>query len=169
MGARKSMNRVFVIMGVSGSGKTTVGLALAQKLGAPFYDGDNFHPPQNIAKMAAGIPLDDEDRFVWLVRLHDLIADHLARGETAVVACSALKEKYREQLRQGNDGLCIVYLEGSFDLIRERMEARHSHYMKANMLQSQFETLEPPSPHDTLILSADDTVDNIVNSIVSSL
>jgi len=156
-------------MGVSGSGKTTVGLALAQKLGAPFYDGDNFHPPQNIAKMAAGIPLDDEDRFVWLVRLHDLIADHLAQGETAVVACSALKKKYREQLRQGNDGLHIVYLEGSFDLIRERMEARHPHYMKANMLQSQFETLEPPSPHDTLILIADDAVDNIVNRIVSSL
>jgi gluconokinase len=163
------MNSVFVIMGVSGSGKTTVGLALAQKLGAPFYDGDDFHPPQNIAKMAAGIPLDDEDRFVWLVRLHDLIADHLARGETAVVACSALKKKYREQLRQGNDGLRIVYLDGSFDLIRERMEARPSHYMKANMLQSQFETLEPPSPHDTLILSADDAVDNIVNRIVSSL
>jgi gluconokinase len=75
------MNSVFLIMGVSGSGKTTVGLALAQKLGAPFYDGDDFHPPQNIAKMAAGVPLDDEDRFVWLGRLHDLIADHLARGE----------------------------------------------------------------------------------------
>jgi gluconokinase len=86
-----------------------------------------------------------------------------------VVACSALKEKYREQLRQGNDGLRMVYLEGSFDLIRERLAARRSHYMKANMLQSQFETLEPPSPHDTLILSADDAVDNIVKRIVSSL
>lgn len=165
----KSMNKAFVIMGVSGSGKTTVGLALAQKLGSPFYDGDDFHPPQNIAKMAAGIPLDDEDRFVWLARLHELIANHLARGETAVVACSALKKKYRDQLRQGNDGLQIVHLEGSFDLIQKRMEARRSHYMKADMLQSQFETLEPPSPHNTLILIVDDTVDNIVNRIVSSL
>jgi gluconokinase len=160
------MCRVFLLMGVSGSGKSTVGLALAQKLGVPFYDGDDFHPPQNIAKMSAGIPLDDADRHVWLVRLHRLIANHLARGNTAVVACSALKKSYRDQLRQGNDGLQIIYLEGSFDLIRQRMATRPNHYMKAEMLQSQFDTLEPPSPHNTLIINIEQSLDNIIKQIL---
>lgn len=161
------MSRVFLLMGVSGSGKSTVGLALARKLGVPFYDGDDFHPPQNIAKMSAGTPLDDADRHVWLVRLHCLIAHHLARGDTAVFACSALKKSYRDQLRQGNDGLQIIYLEGSFDLIRQRMEARHTHYMKAEMLQSQFDTLEPPSPHNTLIINIQENLDSIIRQILS--
>lgn len=163
------MTTVFVIMGVSGSGKTTVGLALAQKLGVPFYDGDNFHPPENVAKMASGIPLDDDDRYPWLVRLHDLIADHLARGETAVVACSALKKNYRDQLRQGNEGVYLVYLQGSLNLIRERMQARQAHFMKAEMLHSQFEALEPPSAHNTLIVSVEQGVDSIVNYILQSV
>lgn len=163
------MSRVFVIIGVSGSGKTTVGLALAQKLKAPFFDGDDFHPPENVAKMASGVPLDDDDRYPWLARLHDLIADHLARGETAVIACSALKKKYRDQLRQGNEGVSIVYLKGSLNLIWERMAARQGHFMKADMLQSQFEALEPPSPHNTLIISVEQNVDNIVDHILQSV
>jgi gluconokinase len=162
------MTTVFVIMGVSGCGKTTVGLALAQKLGAPFFDGDDFHPPQNVAKMSQGIPLDDDDRYPWLARLHDLIADHLARGESAVIACSALKKKYRDQLRQGNEGIRIVYLQGSFNLIWERMAARPAHYMKAEMLHSQFEALEPPSPHNTLIISVERSVDRIVDYIMQN-
>jgi gluconokinase len=161
------MSHVFLLMGVSGSGKSTVGLALAQKLGVPFYDGDDFHPPENIAKMSAGIPLDDGDRVGWLARLHGLIADHLARGDTAVVACSALKKSYRDQLRQGNHGLQIIYLEGSFDLIRQRIETRQAHYMPAAMLQSQFDTLEPPSPHNSLIINSAESLDNIINHILS--
>ncbi len=162
------MTRVFVITGVSGTGKTTVGLALAHKLQAPFFDGDDFHPPENVARMAAGIPLDDEDRHLWLVRLHNLIADQLAQGQTAVIACSALKKKYRDQLRQGNEGVTIVYLQGNPNLIRERMAARPAHFMKANMLQSQFEALEPPSPHNTLIMSVEDGVDSIIERILHS-
>jgi gluconokinase len=115
--------------------------------------------------MSAGIPLDDADRHVWLARLHRLIANHLARGDTAVVACSALKKSYRDQLRQGNDGLQIIYLEGSFDLIRQRMATRPNHYMKAEMLQSQFDTLEPPSPHNTLIINIEQSLDNIIKHI----
>lgn len=160
------MSQVVIIMGVSGSGKTTVGLALAERLGVLFYDGDDFHPPDNVAKMASGIPLNDEDRYPWLARLHDLIANHLARDESAVVACSALKKKYRDQLREGNDGVSIVYLKGSLNLIWERMEARQAHYMKADMLHSQFETLEPPSPHNTLIVNVDQNVESIVDHII---
>ncbi|MCB9419963.1 MAG: gluconokinase [Ardenticatenaceae bacterium] len=160
------MSRVYVIMGVSGSGKTTVGRALAERLGVPFYDGDDFHPPENVAKMANGIPLNDTDRHPWLARLHDLIAEHEARGETAVLACSALKKKYRDQLREGNDNISIVYLEGSYDLIWERMAVRQAHYMKADMLQSQFDTLEPPSSANTLIINTKHNVSTIVDSII---
>ena len=163
------MSQVFVIMGVSGSGKTTVGLALARKLGVSFYDGDDFHPPENVAKMANGIPLTDEDRYPWLARLHDLIADFLARGETAVIACSALKKKYRDQLRAGNEGVYIIYLKGSLNLIWERMAARQAHFMKPDMLQSQFETLDPPSPHNTLIIIVENSVETIVNHIMEHI
>lgn len=160
------MSQVFVIMGVSGSGKTTVGRALAQEIGAPFYDGDDFHPAENVSKMANGIPLDDEDRYPWLLRLRNLIAEHLARRETAVVACSALKKAYRDLLRQGNEGVEVIYLQGSLDLIWQRMKGRQAHYMKADMLKSQFETLEPPSPHHTLIVDIEQPVDVIVRRIV---
>lgn len=157
---------VFVVMGVSGCGKTTVGMALAEKLGCTFYDGDDFHPAENVAKMASGKPLNDDDRHPWLARLHDLITDHLARGETAVLACSALKKKYRNQLREGNDEITIVYLQGSYDLIWQRMTARPGHYMKANMLQSQFDALEPPSPQNTLIANVAQPVANILAQIL---
>ena len=160
------MSQVFVIMGVSGCGKSTVGLALAQRLGAMFYDGDDFHPPQNVAKMAGGSPLNDDDRYPWLARLHDLLAEHLAQGETAVLACSALKKKYRDQLRQGNEGVRLVYLQGSLNLIWERMAARQTHYMKPAMLQSQFDALEPPSAQNTMIISVEHSVEDIVGRII---
>ncbi|MBP6803397.1 MAG: gluconokinase [Chloroflexi bacterium] len=160
------MSRVYVIMGVSGCGKTTVGKVLAEQLSCPFYDGDDFHPPQNVAKMTNGIPLNDDDRFPWLARLHEFIADHLMRGETAVLVCSALKKKYRDQLREGNGGICIVYLEGSYDLIWARMAARPTHYMKAAMLQSQFDALEPPSPANTLIISIQQNISATVDDII---
>ena len=136
--------KFFIVMGVSGCGKTTVGTALANRLGWDFYDADDFHPPENVAKMASGTPLNDDDRYPWLVALHDLISDSLEKGEFGVLACSALKESYREILLQDNENVKFVYLKGSFDLILSRMQARSEHYMKPEMLQSQFDTLEEP-------------------------
>lgn len=157
---------VYVVMGVSGCGKTTVGESLAQKLGCPFYDGDDFHPPENIAKMANGMPLNDDDRYPWLARLHDLLAAHLGKGETAVLACSALKIKYREQLQQDNEGLRFIFLQGDFDLILGRMSERAGHYMKADMLRSQFEALEAPDPAKAYIVSIDNKPDDILEEIL---
>jgi gluconokinase len=136
-------------------------------LGCPFYDGDDYHPPQNVAKMAAGIPLDDADRQPWLARLHDLLDEHLGRGETAVLACSALKKKYRQQLRQGSEGVRFVYLQGDFDLIWSRMAARAGHYMKAGMLHSQFDTLEAPDAAEAIIVSAASPIEAIVKTVLS--
>jgi gluconokinase len=163
-----SKAQVFVLMGVSGSGKTTVGQALARELDCPFYDGDDFHPPENVAKMSNGTPLTDGDRRPWLERLHVLIAGHLERGETAVLACSALKRKYREQLGSGSDGVVLIYLKGSFDLIWQRMQHREGHYMKAEMLQSQFDTLEEPSPAEAHVVLIDQKVDAIFRAIVET-
>jgi gluconokinase len=160
------MSLVYVIMGVSGCGKTAVGQALADALDAPFYDGDDFHSPENVAKMASGVPLNDEDRHPWLSRLHDLLAKHLARNESAVLACSALKTKYRDQLREGNEGVVFVHLDGDFDTIWQRIEARSGHYMKADLLQSQFETLEPPDSDEALIISVAQPVDAILARIL---
>ncbi|PWH12669.1 MAG: gluconate kinase [Anaerolineae bacterium] len=132
-------------MGVAGSGKTTVGQALAEKLGWDFFDADDFHPPANIAKMASGIPLTDEDRAPWLDSLHRLIASALKTNRPGVLACSALKERYRQRLLEGNQGVQIVYLKGSYDLILQRMKKRTDHYMQPEMLKSQFEALEEPT------------------------
>ena len=154
-------------MGVSGCGKSSVGVALAERLGCPFYDGDDYHPPENVAKMASGIPLNDADRYPWLAKLHDMIGKHLDAGETAVVACSALKKKYRRQLRKGNDGLQFVYLKGSFELVWLRMTARQGHYMKAEMLRSQFKTLEEPDGDEALVIGIENDVESIVEVILA--
>jgi gluconokinase len=137
--------RFLIVMGVSGSGKTSVGKALAKYLRWDFYDADDFHPPENVAKMANGIPLDDSDRAPWLSALHDLISSSLKQNKPGVLACSALKERYRQHLMDGNDGVQLIYLKGSYDLIWSRMATRSDHYMKPHMLHSQFETLEEPS------------------------
>lgn len=157
----------FIVMGVSGSGKTAVGKALALSLGWDFFDADDFHPPANIAKMARGIPLDDSDRTPWLVALHDLILSSLKADKPAVLACSALKENYRQQLIDGNDGVQIVYLKGSYELIWSRMEKRTEHYMKPHMLKSQFETLEEPTYARTIDISI--SVDDIVQEILRAM
>lgn len=156
--------RFFIIMGVSGCGKSAVGSALASKLGWDFYDADDFHPPANIAKMKAGIPLDDADRAPWLAALHGLIASCLKANRPGVLACSALKERYRRQLLAGNPNVQIVYLKGSYDLIWSRMAARAGHYMKPAMLQSQFDALE--EPQDALVMGIAQPVDEIVGSIL---
>ena len=138
--------KVFVLMGVSGSGKSTIGRFLAQKTGGVFYDGDDFHPPENVAKMASGIPLNDQDREVWLASLADLIRE--AKGLT-FIACSALKATYREVLA----GAEFVYLSGSPELLAERLAARSDHYMPPALLQSQLDTLEAPEGALTLDVS----------------
>lgn len=156
---------IFVIMGVSGCGKSTIGQALADRLHCPFYDGDHFHPPENVAKMASGQPLADEDRTPWLSRLHEMMAEHEENGDTAVFACSALKKKYRDQLRGRLENVLFIHLQGSFDLIWGRMQARQGHYMKAPMLHSQFETLELPGPDEALTISAEENVETILDMI----
>ena len=156
-----------IVMGVSGSGKSTVGKALAPKLGWDFYDADDFHPPENVLKMASGIPLDDRDRVPWLASLRDLISSSLKANRPGVLACSALKERYRQQLMDGNDDVQLVYLKGSYDLIWSRMETRTNHYMKPHMLRSQFEALEEPS--DALVVDISMSMEDIVQEIISNM
>jgi gluconokinase len=143
--------KVIVLMGVSGSGKTTLGKKLAEELGWDFYDGDEFHPQANIEKMSHGIPLTDADRRPWLDYLNQRILECLEKGRPAVLACSALKQSYRERLLKNASGTFLVYLQGDFQLINQRMQQRHHHYMQAGMLQSQFDALEVP----TNVLSVD--------------
>lgn len=159
--------RFFIVMGVSGSGKTSVGKSLADHLGWDFYDADDFHPPENVAKMASGIPLDDTDRAPWLAALHDLISSSLRNDRPGVLACSALKERYRYRLVDGCKDVQIVYLKGSYDLIWSRMEKRTDHYMKPHMLKSQFEALEEPV--NALTMDVAMPVDDMVQEIISSL
>jgi gluconokinase len=134
-----------IVMGVSGSGKTTVGQELAARLGWAFYDADEFHPQENVTKMSSGTPLTDEDRKPWLEALHKLIAENLEQRLSLILACSALKEIYRQHLVRGHEEkTTLVYLEGDFETIYSRMQARQ-HFMKPAMLQSQFDTLEEPA------------------------
>ena len=132
---------IVVVMGVSGSGKTTIGKLLAERLAVPFLDADEFHPAENVAKMAAGTPLTDADRWPWLERLNEM----LRRRQTAVLACSALKESYRSALSKGLADCRFVHLRGSIELIRARLKERQHRYMPASLLESQFATLEPPA------------------------
>jgi gluconokinase len=133
-----------VVMGVSGAGKTTVGNALAESLGWEFLDADEFHPESNVAKMAAGTPLTDADRWPWLDRLNAELRGRDANGSNAVLACSALKDAYRARLMANLRAVRLVFLRGNFESIRARMQARKHKYMPASLLQSQFDTLEPP-------------------------
>lgn len=132
---------IVVLMGVSGVGKTTIGEALAHRLGWRFIDGDDYHPPENVAKMAAGQPLEDQDRWPWLDRLNALLREE----NQAILACSALKQRYRERLARGIDDLSWVYLKGDRALLRLRLEQRRHRYMPASLLESQFAALEPPA------------------------
>jgi gluconokinase len=159
---------VLVVMGVSGSGKTTVGRLLADALSADFTDGDDLHPEANRAKMAAGRPLTDADRAPWLAAVGAWIDEHLAAGRRGVIPCSALRRRYRDQLRR--PGVGFVYLNGSYELIAERLRQRHGHFMPADLLESQFADLEPPQP-DEHALSVDISLppDQQVTAIVRAL
>ncbi len=148
-----------VVMGVSGCGKSSVGQALAQRLGARFLDADDFHPPTNVAKMRSGVPLDDTDRAPWLERLNTVLRETRAAGEPVVLACSALRRRYRDALAAGLDGLRFVHLDGPFDLIASRLAGRRHRYMPASLLRSQFDALEPPD--DAIVLSIDRDVGDI--------
>ncbi|TXN35460.1 gluconokinase [Flagellimonas hymeniacidonis] len=157
---------VFVIMGVSGTGKSTIGKLLSDTLQIPFYDGDDFHPEANIKKMSDGKALNDDDRKGWLIRLNQLAKEHKLKG--AVIACSALKQSYRDLLLSEMEGyLEFVYLEGSFELIKSRAENRDGHFMPLDLLQSQFDTLEPPL--EAIIVSVANTPNEIVTSILNQL
>ena len=135
---------IIILMGVSGSGKTTIGARLAQALGWPFYDGDQFHPPANIAKMQQGMPLTDADRWPWLHALRAHIETCIHQGVSAVLTCSALKQAYREHLVIHEATVKLVYLKGDYDLIHERLAQRHGHFMPPGLLASQFAALEEP-------------------------
>jgi gluconokinase len=142
--------RALVLMGVSGSGKTTIGQGLADALGWRFVDADDLHPPANVAKMRAGTPLDDADREPWLERLNALLRHAVAKDERVVLACSALKARYRKRLAGRLEELAFVHLQGDFELIRARAEVRQHRYMPAALLRSQFDALEAPT--DALVL-----------------
>ena len=153
---------VVLLMGVTGSGKTTVGQALAESLRWQFIDADDFHPPSNVAKMRAGIPLDDADRAPWLAALRTHIVGWLSSEANVVLACSALKQAYRDEVVVSPD-VRLVYLRGSSQLITARLRERHGHYMDPNLLSSQFATLE--EPRDALVVDVDTSVDEIVKQI----
>lgn len=144
-----------IVMGVSGSGKSTVGERLAEAAGAAFIDGDDLHPPANIAKMSRGEALNDEDRAPWLKRIAATAEQHVTAGNTVVIVCSALKKQYRDIFRKHISHVSFVFLDGRFELIKRRMEARQAHFMKAEMLVSQFNTLERPAAGEQDVYAVD--------------
>jgi gluconokinase len=161
---------VIVVMGVSGSGKTTVGALLAQRLGWPFADADAFHPPENVAKMRSGIALTDADRAPWLEAIAHWIDAARGSGRHGVVACSALKQRYRDVITGGHADVRLVHLEGSYDLIARRMAERPHHYMPVALLKSQFEALEPPAADENaLVIPVQAPAPDIVERIVARL
>ncbi|WP_191083041.1 gluconokinase [Roseococcus microcysteis] len=159
------MTRRLLVMGVSGSGKSSFGAALAEALSLPFADADAFHPPANIAKMKAGTPLTDEDRWPWL----DALGAWLA-AQPGVVACSALKRAYRDRLRQAAPSLRLIYLEGAPALIAARQSARPGHFMPASLMASQFATLEPPGAEENpLVLDVAEPLERLIARAQESL
>ncbi|HXO82736.1 MAG TPA: gluconokinase [Mycobacterium sp.] len=153
-------------MGVSGSGKSTVGVALARRLGVPFADADSFHSAANVAKMSAGTPLDDDDRRPWLDAVGQWLADH----DDGVMSCSALKRRYRDQLRSHRTDIAFLHLTGSPELIAARQAGRPGHFMPSSLLMSQFDTLEPLDPDEHgMAIDAGQGIDNIVEAFVKFL
>lgn len=156
----------YLVMGVSGSGKSTIAEMLARSLGWRFFDADDFHPPANIAKMKAGQPLNDEDRAPWLEGLSELLASEVAAGRPPVVACSALRQRYRETLLAKVPGMMVVYLRGDKNLISTRLSRRSGHFMPSALLDSQFDALEEPAAGPSVFIANPElSPGQIVNSI----
>ncbi|EEX49636.1 thermosensitive gluconokinase [Pasteurella multocida] len=160
----------FILMGVSSTGKTTVGTAVAQRLGIKLIDGDDLHPRANIVKMSQGNPLNDEDRMPWLERIRDAAFSLEQKSEVGIIVCSALKKQYRDMIRDGND-VTFIFLQGPFELVLERMKQRKGHYMKVEMLKSQFDTLEVPQSDekDVIPISIEGSFDEVVERCVDAL
>jgi carbohydrate kinase (thermoresistant glucokinase family) len=158
---------VLILMGPMGCGKTVIGKMLAERLGWPFYDGDDFHPKENVEKMRAGVALTDEDRKLWLEKLQSNIRRWLAQQQNTILACSALKQAYRDMLGVNQSSVRTVYLKGSYELLRRRIEGRQHLYMNKNLLRSQLETLEEPK--DGLVVDISATPEVIVSTIIKNL
>ena len=164
--------RIIIVMGVSSSGKSTVGQSIARRLHVPFLDGDGYHPPANVEKMRSGIPLVDEDRWPWLQSLAEALHDAANAKDAAVGACSALRRAYRDYLvKQAGEPILFVYLEGTKDVIAARMAKRQHEYMPASLLDSQFATLEVPDPsiENVLVVPVTDSVERITQTTLKSV
>lgn len=169
-GAAARAAQVLVVMGVSGSGKSTVGALIAERLGWIFVDGDSFHTPEHVAKMHAGHALDDEDRAPWLARIAVWIQHRLEAGESGVVVCSALRRAYRDVLTRGSRRVRIVYLDGDRALVSKRLAERHGHFMSPRLLDSQFATLEIPGPDEhPVIVGIDAAPVTVADRVVAQL
>lgn len=158
---------VVIVMGVSGSGKSTLGSQIAARLDCEFLDGDDFHSAENVAKMAAGTPLEDADRWPWLARLNALVRKHDGAGRDAVLACSALKAAYRVRLAEGLPDCRWVHLHGTPETLRARLAARQHRYMPASLLESQFATLEPPS--DAIVIDVGEAPEACLRAALAAL
>jgi gluconokinase len=162
--------RIVVVMGVTGSGKTTIGQALAARLGVPYAEADSFHPPANVAKMAAGQALADEDRYPWLAAIADWMRAQDRAGEGGVVSCSALRFRYRDLLREACPGLWFLHLAADRELIARRVSGRTGHFMPASLVDSQFEALEPLLPHEAgMVVDASIAPEDIVRTVADRL
>jgi carbohydrate kinase (thermoresistant glucokinase family) len=161
---------VIVLMGVSSSGKSTIGVRLAELLGWPFRDADSFHPPANIAKMRRGIALQDSDRWPWLDAIAAWIDAQLEQGQSGLVSCSALKRSYRRRLVRDRTDVRLVYLQGSFELISERMQRRRDHFMPVSLLKTQFDILEAPAADENaLVVSIAQPAERVAETIIAAL
>lgn len=168
--AMRPSAQVLVVMGVSGSGKSTVAARVAERLDWIFVDGDSFHTPEHVAKMRAGLALDDEDRAPWLAAIAVWIRQRLERGESGVIVCSALRRAYRDVLAGGSRRVRIVYLDGSRALIAGRLAERHGHFMPPALLDSQFAALEPPAADEhAIVVGIADTPEAIADRVVAQV